>query len=85
MNNKTHVQDQRLAFCNDEDGVHWEFYPGNPVLQLPGESDFRDPAVFPWVSATGDIEWRMVVALSSAQTVQVCARVLCADWEISMV
>lgn len=43
----TLAQTQNIAFSTD--GVHFEKYPGNPIIRKPpefGRADFRDPKVF---------------------------------------
>lgn len=56
-------QTQSLAWS--EDGIHFEKYPGNPVIAQspvdPKSRDFRDPKVIPW----GD-GWRMVCGAAGA-------------------
>lgn len=50
-------QHQSLAVSRDG-GFGWEKYSGNPVLEAPGEKDFRDPKVVR--TATG---WLMALAV----------------------
>ena len=57
-------QVQNLAYSND-DGRTWEFYKGNPVLDL-GLADFRDPKVF-WHQGTK--RWIMVVSLATERVI----------------
>ncbi|MCL2106157.1 MAG: glycoside hydrolase family 32 protein [Oscillospiraceae bacterium] len=54
-----HGETERQSLAFSEDGVHFEKYPGNPVIDNPGLRDFRDPKVF-----RNDIlgGWSMVVA-----------------------
>ncbi|MCS6973236.1 MAG: glycoside hydrolase family 32 protein [Cyclobacteriaceae bacterium] len=42
---KQGFETQGLAFSND-DGLTWQKYDKNPVINNPGEKDFRDPKVF---------------------------------------
>lgn len=58
------VQDQRLAYSNDE-GVTWTTYSRNPVLNL-NTNEFRDPKVF-WHQQSQS--WIMAVALGGFQSV----------------
>lgn len=52
------VENQGLGFSRDG-GSTWEKYAGNPVLRNSGESDFRDPKVFPSPTGSG---WNLVLA-----------------------
>jgi fructan beta-fructosidase len=42
-------QNQNLAYSIDN-GTTWIKYDKNPVLRIPGETNFRDPKVM-WYSA----------------------------------
>lgn len=70
------LQAQCLAWSNN-DGRHWEKYPGNPVLDL-GMADFRDPNVF-WHAPTE--RWIMVVVLSNEQRALVYASHDLKQWD----
>jgi len=52
-------QSQGIAWSIDK-GRTWTKYSGNPVLQNPGQRDFRDPKVF-WHKETG--KWIMILAV----------------------
>ncbi len=52
------VENQGLGFSRDG-GATWEKYAGNPVLRNSGESDFRDPKVFPSPTGSG---WNLILA-----------------------
>lgn len=52
-------QYQSLAYSQD-DGKTWKKYEGNPVLNIKGSTDFRDPKVS-WNEETG--KWIMVLAV----------------------
>ena len=51
-------QYQSIAYSSDR-GRSWTKYPGNPVLENPGISDFRDPRVI-WMEEVN--KWIMVLA-----------------------
>ena len=53
------TESQGIAFSSNE-GLTWQKYDGNPVLNNSGEKDFRDPKVF-WNNEIG--KWNMVLAV----------------------
>ncbi|XZE22294.1 glycoside hydrolase family 32 protein [Pirellulaceae bacterium SH449] len=57
-------QVQNLAYSNDN-GRSWEFYEGNPVIDLE-LADFRDPKVF-WHEPSA--QWVMVVAFATEKVI----------------
>ena len=62
----SNIQDQRLAFSND-DGATWTKYSGNPVLSglpFPESVETRDPKVF-WHQPTN--KWKMVLTHGGQQ------------------
>ncbi|MFN7844903.1 MAG: glycoside hydrolase family 32 protein [Pirellula sp.] len=69
-------QVQNLAYSND-DGRTWEFYAGNPVLDL-GLADFRDPKVF-WHQDTK--QWIMVVSLATERVIAFFGSDDLKDWK----
>ena len=54
-------QRQSLAYSKDR-GRTWTMYVNNPVLESPGERDFRDPKVF-WYEPDG--RWIMILAVKN--------------------
>jgi sucrose-6-phosphate hydrolase SacC (GH32 family) len=66
VNNTTNIQDQRLAYSNDE-GITWTNFEMNPVLSL-GNKNFRDPKVF-WHKETE--KWIMVVSLGDYRRLRI--------------
>ncbi|HET9279137.1 MAG TPA: glycoside hydrolase family 32 protein, partial [Flavitalea sp.] len=61
----TSVQDQRIAYSNDE-GTTWTNYIGNPVLSM-NNNQFRDPKVI-WHKESQ--KWIMVVSQGSYQGIR---------------
>ena len=59
---KTNVEDQRIAYSNDE-GLTWTNYGQNPVLEM-NNNQFRDPKVM-WHEESQ--KWIMVVSIGYAQ------------------
>jgi sucrose-6-phosphate hydrolase SacC (GH32 family) len=59
---KTNVEDQRIAYSNDE-GLTWTNYSQNPILEM-NNNQFRDPKVM-WHEETK--KWIMVVAAPAYQ------------------
>lgn len=57
----THGDQQRQCVAFSGDGLHFEKYPGNPVIDNPGLRDFRDPKLF-WNEKRGC--WGVAVAAS---------------------
>lgn len=56
-----HGDQERQCVAFSEDGVHFEKYAGNPVIDNPGLRDFRDPKLF-WNRKHSC--WGVVVAAS---------------------
>ena len=61
---KTTVEDQRIAYSNDE-GLTWTNYSANPVLTM-NNNQFRDPKVV-WHDETQ--KWIMVVSTGAYQSI----------------
>ncbi|GGC76017.1 hypothetical protein GCM10007216_03210 [Thalassobacillus devorans] len=69
-------QTQSLAYSNDK-GRTWNKYEGNPVIEMPEDTDvFRDPKVF-WHDETE--KWVMV--LSAGQSVEIYRSADLKEWE----
>jgi len=62
---KTNVEDQRIAYSNDE-GLTWKNYSANPVLSM-NNNQFRDPKVI-WHKESQ--KWIMVVSQGSYQGIR---------------
>ncbi len=60
-------ESQYLAYSQDE-GRTWTQYDGNPIIEAPGISQFRDPKVF-WHEGTQ--RWVMVLVHSGEQRVAI--------------
>ena len=71
------VQDQRIAFSNDE-GMTWTNYSQNPVISS-NNNQFRDPKVF-WHSDSG--KWIMVVGLGYHNKVAVYSSPNLKNWTV---
>jgi fructan beta-fructosidase len=64
LDKTTKRQAQGISFSTD--GRHFQFFPGNPVLDI-GSTEFRDPSVF-WHAPSA--QWIMAVALAREKTVR---------------
>jgi sucrose-6-phosphate hydrolase SacC (GH32 family) len=72
---KTNVEDQRIAYSNDE-GMTWTNYSQNPVLEM-NNNQFRDPKVI-W--HTESQKWIMVVSIGYYQAIAFYSSTNLKDW-----
>jgi sucrose-6-phosphate hydrolase SacC (GH32 family) len=74
---KTNVEDQRIAYSNDE-GLTWTNYDQNPVLEM-NNNQFRDPKV---VWHQDSQKWIMVVAVPAYQGIRFYSSPNLKDWTL---
>ncbi len=69
---------QAQAISSSTDGREFDFFPGNPVLDI-GSTEFRDPTVF-WHAPTST--WIMAVALARERKIQFYASTDLKTWSL---
>ena len=74
---KTNVEDQRIAYSNDE-GLTWTNYSGNPVIPN-NTNQFRDPKVM-WHQESQ--KWIMVVSIPAYQAIRFYSSTNLKDWTL---
>ena len=74
---KTNVEDQRIAYSNDE-GLTWTIYDQNPVLEM-NNNQFRDPKVI-WHKESQ--RWIMVVAVPAYQGIRFYSSTNLKNWSL---
>ena len=72
---KTNVEDQRIAYSNDE-GLTWTNYDQNPVLEM-NNNQFRDPKVI-WHKESQ--KWIMAVAIPAYQGIRFYSSTNLKNW-----
>ena len=74
---KTNVEDQRIAYSNDE-GLTWTNYDQNPVLEM-NNNQFRDPKVI-WHKESQ--KWIMVVSVPAYQGLRFYSSTNLKNWSL---
>jgi len=78
-NNSTGLQNQRLSICTNSSYTTFNYYSGNPVLDI-GSTAFRDPDVF-W--DTQSKRWIMLIALPNTHQISIYASQNLKSWQLA--